>query len=650
MSSIFPTVSMDIDPNLLGACAAAASATAGASASASISSISTPTLMGQSNEGNQDAVSSRNIYGFSRKTVEKWHVEKEQELKAIQDKMAELAPKKADLEKQKNKVYKSIQTTQEILSKFALKEQQNRAQLGVTQEAGRKIQLRLQSSAESIKEVGSDIKKLEEHSLAVQTEVEALKENEAAKESLEKAYTHCLEEKSVFISSEAHLTQHHQSLLDELLGLDGMLQEYNDKAKGIRLEATNLKSLLREERQCQEYALSATPLANIPKDSMPLNIQIPTPASSKDAYPLLHTPSLPLFAAAASASTPLELGPEKKVGKKRRHTSGQLENNEPIGLESEPNIPNQARFPSDSLQGQFMKQDLTVKQLQDLISNPQNHAALDLSLDGYTPFHVLLLTGNVSLIRAFIDFKPAAYQLPTELHGGWTPLHLLSFLSAINESSQEDVSYLIRYFIEQRISIVKLNPEGYNCVHLAAHNGNEKALKALIQYQSPQNNFINVKSQYGYSPLHYAAFCDERSVFVIRELLTCKDLDVNILSDVFGRTALMVSSYGEDLGAVQLLIPRVIETDGLNIVDNQGNTALDYNLSIGNRLNKLSTQKEKNAITLLFRSKGATQGDISGHQERSVAKRAKSVAKSVDAKSVDKEPPQEEERKDSDMS
>lgn len=359
--------------------------------------------------------------------------------------------------------------------------------------------------------------------------------------------------------------------------------------------------------------------------------------------------SLSMFAAAASSLTPITS--EKQVGQKRRLTINHSETlEEPIGQETKPNVPNPIIFPVDSLQRQFINPKLSVQELQGLVSDPKNSAALASVIDGYTPFHLLLLTGNVALIKAFISTKPVDYELPSVLHGGWTPLQLLCFLIKVNNAPQEDVSYLIRYFIEKGLLISALNPHGYNSAHLAAYNGNEKALQALLEHQSPENDFINVKCVYGYAPLHYAAFAGIRSSSVTRVLLSHNALDVNVLSDSFGRTALMTAAHGEDLEVVKLLLSNALVTfAGLNLIDSTGKTALDYNLAIENRQRKLTTQKNKNAITLLFRTHGAKQGEEperrGGRPEVSSSKRARPEPLKV---VVEVDDSGEEEKKESD--
>ena len=216
------------------------------------------------------------------------------------------------------------------------------------------------------------------------------------------------------------------------------------------------------------------------------------------------------------------------------------------------------------------------------------------SEDGFTALHSAALQGHENIIELLIDEGANVNTISNDVG---TPLHL-----AVSMNLKKTVELLISKGADVNAKdwseMVPLH-DGRTPLHTAAMNGHEGIVELLIAKgadvnmedsvrQTPLNLAIdfdqretiamliandaiiglNMKYEYGNTPLHRAAMNDHEEVI---ELLISKGSDINTKNE-HGNTPLHYSAWKGHKEIVELLIDKGVD---VNTKDNVGRTPLD---------------------------------------------------------------------------
>ena len=195
--------------------------------------------------------------------------------------------------------------------------------------------------------------------------------------------------------------------------------------------------------------------------------------------------------------------------------------------------------------------------------------------DGHTPFDLAVLQGNIEVIKTLLENE--RIDVNARDNNGYTPLHLAVSRNNINI---EVVKTLLE---NERINVNARDNYGNTLLHKAVLQGNVEAIKILLDNERTN---VNIKNNQGYAPLYISL---TNNVEVIKTLLENERIYVNVIykeENVYYTPLLLVAGNKmiarPSVGVVEELIknPRT----KVNVTDRQGRTPIH----LASRSNKVS--------------------------------------------------------------
>lgn len=116
---------------------------------------------------------------------------------------------------------------------------------------------------------------------------------------------------------------------------------------------------------------------------------------------------------------------------------------------------------------------------------------------GHNALHFAVLYNRTAIIQTLLEI-PSSEELANEVNTkGYSPIHIGLKLA------QRDIVSMLTMSVQLQLKNIK-DPHGNNYIHLAASNGDWKALSAFLEL-SNAHKLLNETNNYGLTPLHYAS-------------------------------------------------------------------------------------------------------------------------------------------------
>ncbi|XP_061944713.1 ankyrin repeat-containing protein At5g02620-like [Populus nigra] len=183
-----------------------------------------------------------------------------------------------------------------------------------------------------------------------------------------------------------------------------------------------------------------------------------------------------------------------------------------------------------------------------------------------TALHVAARNIQAQVVKILTKEDPE-FPYSANVHGE-TPLYIAA---SIITRRREERGKVIDEILTNCISVDYGGPNGRTALHAASKMGDDETARKLLE---KEEKLTKTTDDNGWSPLHYAAYCDWSSARVVEVLLECDASAAYIAETEKKRTALHIAAIRGRVDAMKEIVslcPACCE-----LVDNRGWNALHY--------------------------------------------------------------------------